>query len=152
MFSLIPWKKKEESRSLAPRDQHPLARLRDEFDEMFDRFLSRWPAPFEVGSTRERFWGFDVEDHDQEVVVKAEVPGFDAGDLDVQVSGQTLTIQAEKKHESKEEQGYSRFYRAVTLPAGINRDRIEARYRNGVLEVHVPKTEEARGKRIPVQA
>ena len=162
MFSLVPWRKRrnEESRSLAPRGRHPLAQLREEFDQLFDRFLSEWPAPLGSELGLDRPWGLDVEDREQEVVVQAELPGFEAGDLDVQVSGNVLTIRAERKHESQEgkgngrhqERGYSRVFRTVTLPAGIDRDKVEARYRNGVLEVHVPKTETARGKRIPVQA
>ena len=162
MFSLVPWRKRsnEESRALAPAGRHPLAQLRQEFDRLFDRFLSEWPAPLGPEFGLDRPWGLDVEERDQEVVVKAELPGFEAGDLDVQMSGNTLTVRAERKHESKEEKGdgrheehgYSRVYRTVTLPPGCDREKIEARYRNGVLEVHVPRTEEARGKRIPVQA
>ena len=160
MFSLIPWrKKKEESRSVAPRGGHPLARLRDDFDELFDRFLSRWPAPFEPGFGLAP-WGFDVEDREQEVVIRAEAPGFEAGDFDVHVSGQALIIRAEQRHDRKdgegagryEEHAYRTFRRTVTLPRGIDPDRIEARYRNGVLEVRVPRTEEARGKRVAVKA
>ena len=160
MFSLIPWKnkaRKEESRSLATRTEHPLARLRDEFDDLFERFLGNWPAPFAGEFGLDHPWGLDVEERDQEVLIKAEVPGFEPGDLDVQVSGNNLTVKAEQKHESKEgngnyeERNYRTFQRTVSLPPGIDPDRIEARYRNGVLEVRVPRTEQARGKRIPIK-
>ncbi len=162
MFGLIPWKKrsKERGRELVPYKGHPLAELRDEFDSLFDRFLSRWPEPFGAGFGGGGFWPLDMEDNDQEVVVKAEVPGFEPGELDVQVSGNLLTVRAEKKEERKgkggnghyEEQRYRTFHRSVTLPPGTNPDQIEARYHSGVLEVHVPKSEEAKGKRIPVKA
>jgi HSP20 family protein len=67
-----------------------------------------------------------------------------------------LTIRAEQKKESDEKkEGYSvserRLQRSLTLPAGTNPDRVEARYRNGVLELHLPKTEESRGRRIEVK-
>lgn len=162
MFHLIPWKKKEESRELVPQRGHPLAELRHEFDALFDRFLGRWDEPFTWDLDLGHSWGLDVEENDQEVVVKAEVPGFSPDELDVQVSGNLLTVQAEQKGESKgkrkggnghyEERHYRTFRRCVTLPPGTDPDRIEARYRNGLLEVHVPRNEAARGKRIPIKA
>src|SRR5215216_1756585 len=107
MFNLIPWKKqnKDKGRELTLYKGHPLAELRAEFDALFDRFLSRWSEPFggELGFGRSQALG--VEDNDQEVVVKAEVPGFEAGDLDVQVSGNLLTVKAEKKKEKKGKDG-----------------------------------------------
>ncbi len=65
MFNLIPWKKrnKEKGRELAPYKGHPLAELRDEFDALFDRFLSRWAEPF-GDLIPSRFGGLDVEDGD----------------------------------------------------------------------------------------
>jgi HSP20 family protein len=164
MFNLIPWKRKgkEKDSELAPYKGHPLATLRDEFDALFDRFLSRWAEPFGWPTGLGRFGGLDVEYGDQEVVVKAEVPGFEPGELDVQVSGNLLTVKAEKKQEKKgkegnglrryEEQRYRSFRQSVTLPPGTDPDKIEARYKNGLLEVHVPRSEQARGKRIQVKA
>ncbi len=161
MFNLIPWKKrnKEKGRELAPYKGHPLAELRDEFDALFDRFLSRWAEPF-GDLIPSRFGGLDVEDGDQEMVVRAEVPGFEPGEVDVQVSGNLLTVKAEKKEEKKgkdgdgryEERRYRTFHQSVTLPPGTDPGKIEARYKNGLLEVHVPKSEQAKGKRIPVKA
>jgi HSP20 family protein len=159
MLNLIPWKKKEKNRELVPRKSHPLAELRDEFDTLFDRFLSRWAAPFSEELGLGRFWALDVEEGDQEVVVKAEAPGFEPDDLDVQVSGNLLTVKAEKKEHKKgkegngryEERRYRTFHRTVSLPPGADPARIEARYKNGLLEVYVPKSEEAKGKRIPVE-
>lgn len=162
MFNLIPWKKKnnnQQGRELTPYKGHPLAELRDEFDSLFDRFLSRWAEPF-GDLIPSRFGGLDVEDGDQEMVVRAEVPGFEPGEVDVQVSGNVLTVKAEKKEQKKgkdgdghyEERRYRTFHRTVTLPPGTDPDKIEARYKNGLLEVHVPKSEEAKGKRIPVKA
>jgi HSP20 family protein len=160
MFDLMPWKKATaKNRELAPYQSSPVAQLRDEFDSLFDRFLARWAEPFEEAS-RGRFWAADVEDNDQEVVVKAEVPGFEPGELDVQVSGNVLTVKAEKKEERKskegnghyEEQRFRTFHRSVTLPAGINPDQVEAHCKNGLLEIHVPKSEQAKGKRIQVKA
>ncbi len=161
MWNLIPWKKKNPEQNgsgLVNQPKNPVAALRNEFDTLFNRFLGQWPTPFAGESGRS--WGLDLEDGDKEVVVKAEAPGFKPAELDVQVSGNLLTIKAEKKQESKGEKGnghyaerrYSSFRRTVTLPPGTEADKIEARYHNGLLEIHVPKSEEAQGKRIPVTA
>jgi HSP20 family protein len=72
----------------------------------------------------------------------------------VQVSGQWLVIDAERKQEGDGTNGFRnerRFQRSVTLPVGVDADKVEARYRNGVLEPHLPKTEEARRRRIQVK-
>jgi HSP20 family protein len=161
MFSLTPWKKSKEIHEgeLVPHKSHPLAQLRDEFDQLFDRFLTRWAEPFGEGPGLDRPWALDLEEGDQEVVVKAEVPGFEPNDLDVQVSGNVLTVKAEHKEEKNGKEGnggyakqcYRSFRRSVSLPPGTDPDRIEAHYKNGLLEVHLPRSEHARGKRIPVK-
>jgi HSP20 family protein len=159
MFNLMPWRKRPaSSTTVMPHEANPLVRLREEFDALFDRFLSHWPAPFEeVGLGR--FWAFDVTDGERELMVRAEMPGFDPNDIDVQVCGQVLTIKAEKRHEKTEktsetrveERHASAYRRTVTLPEGADGDKVEARYVNGVLELRIPKTEEAKGKRIQVK-
>jgi len=160
MFGLVPWKRKhtKKDRELVRRKDHPLAELRDEFDALFDRLLNRWLEPFDWNFGPRRLWGWEVEDNAQEIVVRAEAPGFEPSEVDVQVSGNLLTIKAEKKEEKSkegdghyEERRYRSFHRSVTLPPGVDTSKIEARYKNGVLEVHVPKSEQAKGKRIPVK-
>lgn len=154
MFNIIPWKKKETGRGLTPVKAHPLAELRNEFDALCDRFLGRWSLPrFEDFGRR----GLDLEDRDDEVVVRAEVPGFEANDLDVQVSGQLLTVKAEKKQDKKGKNGFDErshrmFQQTVQLPLGTRLDQAEAKYHNGVLELHVPKEEASRPKKIEVKA
>jgi len=129
-----------------------LEQFRREFDVLFDRFFSDWPAPFEPEAAGVRMWDFDVSDSDNEVIVKAELPGFDDKDLDVQVNDNLLTIKAEKQRKGDGEREYRSFRRTITLPAGTNPDKAQASYHNGVLELHLPKTEQAKGKRIPVEA
>jgi HSP20 family protein len=130
--------------------------MREEFDRMFDQFFRGWPAPWE-GAGRDWHWGLDVREDDGTVVVRAEAPGFEPGDFDLQVRGDQLTLRASHKAEGEEqERGYREWrqqelYRSVTLPAGVDADKVEANYRNGVLTVTLPKTEEGRGRRITVQ-
>jgi HSP20 family protein len=135
--------------ALAPHREFPffLSQMRDEFDRLFDRLAPEgWR------------WGLDVRDEDDAVVVQAEAPGFEAGDIDVQVSDNRLVLRASKKVETKDEKGKVREYReqkcyeSVTLPTGINRDKVEAKYHNGVLTVTLPKSAEGKGKKITVKS
>jgi HSP20 family protein len=158
MFNLIPWKKQVNAGrgELVRADEHPLGRIRDEFEALFDRFLGRWPAPFAGTWGFQPLWGLDMDDTGKEVVVLADAPGFEADDFDVAVSGNVLTIRAERKQEAGDKGNghrYSerRLRRTVTLPAGTDPNQVEAHYRNGVLEVRLPRTAEAQGRRIAVK-
>jgi HSP20 family protein len=155
MFSLIPWKNRRGaigSVSAEPVERQ-LTRLRDEFDSLVSRVWDELPSP--ADDWFGRGWGLDVDENDQEYLVRTEAPGFDAGDFDVQVRGDQLVIRAEHKEERKEEGGsayhHGTFYRSLPLPLGVEPDKIDARYRNGILELHVPKGEQSRGKRIAVK-
>ena len=155
MFSLIPWKKRGDeigSVSAEPVERQ-LTRLREEFDSLVSRFWNDWPSL--GGDWFSRGWGLDVDENDREYLVRSEAPGFDAGDFDVHVSGDQLVIRAEHKVERKEQAGsayhHGTFYRSLPLPLGVEPDKIDARYRNGILELHLPKGEKSRGKRIAVK-
>jgi len=159
MFNLTPWRKKEKNGEQALtrlEDEFPLNQLRREFDTIFDRFFRGWPTPLMADWPADRFWGLDLDDTGNEVVVRAEAPGFEAGDFDIQVSGNLLTIRAQKKHETDQKQdGYQyeerQLQRSVTLPAGVDADKVDARYRNGILELRLPKPPQALGRRIEVK-
>jgi HSP20 family protein len=152
----------QSARPLARRteSEHPLSRLRDEIDSMFNRFFAQWPAPMDWGRGMERFWDVDLEETDKEILVRAEAPGFEPKDFDIHVSGDTLTIRAEHKQETEEKQGesrfwerrYGRFVRSIPLPAPVNAEKVDAHYRNGVLELRLPRTEETPRRRIEVKA
>ena len=155
MFNLTPWKSRSPQRG--GEQAHPLARFRDEMDAMFSQFFGNWPDVLERTFGRDRFWAVDFDENEKEYILKAEAPGFEPQDFDIEVSGNLLTIKAEKKRESKEKKGdhyfeERRFERTVTLPAGANPDQVEAKYHNGILEIHLAKTEDAQRKRIPVKA
>jgi HSP20 family protein len=160
MASLIPWGRgRSRHGDLTTRRADPFSRLQDQFDALWDRFLSNWPMPAEEEFASERFWDVDMEEGDNEVTVRAELPGFDANDLDVQVNNDLLTIKAEKKQEEKAGEGagrrserrYAMYRRTITLPPGTHPEKAEAQFRNGVLELHFARSPEAKGKRIPIQ-
>jgi HSP20 family protein len=137
--------------SLSERRGHPLARLRREMDELFDSFFTGWPAPMSMETGWARPWGLDVTAEGNEMVVRAEVPGFETNDLDVRVQGDVLTIRAERRQEAGQQHGFGRFEEAIRIPAGTDPDKVKASYHNGVLELRLPMPEEARGKRITVR-
>ncbi len=158
MKSLIPWKRRSEERSapaLADRPRDLLAQMRREMDALFDRFFHDWPVMAGHDSWPTLGWGFDVEDGENQIVVRADAPGFEPKDFNVEVVGDTLVLKAEHKEEEKQGDGYryrrGRLYRRVPLPHGVDTDKIEASYRNGVLEIRVPKGEEAKGRRIEIK-
>ena len=153
MFGMTPWKGKEPTRTTW-YPEHPIEKLREEFVGLYDRLFSHLPAMVEP----ERFWKLEVEDNEKEVVVRAEVPGFEAEEFDIQLRGNHLVVKAEHKEETKEkkeetevlERHTRKYERFVTLPAGTDLEKVEARYHSGVLEVKLPKTAEAMARRVPV--
>jgi HSP20 family protein len=129
----------------------PFAWLQREFAPLFERAFPMFP--FEA--TWEPRWGFEMEELENEYVVRAEVPGFEASELEITLAGNVLTLRAEHRRPENEpaaERPYARLERALTLPPGLNLEAMEARYRNGILEVHVPRIPEAQPRRIEVKA
>lgn len=126
------------------------------FDRMVEQFFRGWPALW-AGAGRDWHWGLDLHESDGEIVIRAEAPGFESRDFDIQVRVDQLVLRASHRAEAEEkDRGYrewsrQEFYRSVSLPAGSDPDEVAARYRNGVLTVTLPKTEESKGRRITVQ-
>lgn len=155
MFSLMPRRERE-----AHTLRNPLEWFPREFASLFGRAFPTLPVPFE---TRwEPHWGVETEEMENEYVVRAEVPGFEASELEVLFGNNTLTIRAEHRPPEATasagtvpaaavERSYGRLERTMTLPAGINPEGVTALYRNGVLELHLPKAPEAQTRRIDVK-
>lgn len=137
--------------AMATLSRDPFHRLQDAFDNLFSPLMRHWSGPLLPEFTGMRLWDFDMEANENEVVVRAEMPGFEPDDINVSVEENVLTIEAEKRAEGEQERDYRSFHRTATLPAGIDRDRVAATYRNGILELHIPRKEEAKPKRIHVE-
>jgi HSP20 family protein len=136
----------------ARREYTPIDLLRHEFASVFNRAFPVFP--FEVTWEPEP-WGFGVEELENEIVVRAELPGFEMKELEVELHGNELTIKAkhtEPVEEKAIEPSYAKLERSVVLPVGIVPEKVEASYRNGVLEIHVPRTPEAKPRHIEVKA
>lgn len=161
-MSLSLWKKPRPSPSLAPFNGE-LARLRDEVDRTFDRFFS---DPFAFGliepkDLRSEGWVpvIDMSETDSEVTIRAEVPGIPAKDLDISVSGNTLTIAGQKQEssEKKEENYYhcerrfGSFRRMIELPDTVDTDKVTAETDNGVVTIRVAKKPGAKAKQVEIK-
>ena len=130
--------------------------LRNAMDRMFeDRFL-RPPVPF--GPWAEGSLSVDMYETEDSVVVKAAIPGVQAEEIEVSVTGDTLTIKAETKEEEevqresylRRERRFGSCCRSVTLPGGVEPENAEADYSDGVLTLTFPKAEEVKPKTIKV--
>jgi HSP20 family protein len=144
----------------------PFESLRREIDHLFDDFeWGSWRSPFrralfdvEPFLRGEVKWGkvpaVDVADTATNYEITAELPGLDDKDIEVKFSDGTLTIRGEKKEQKEEkkknyylsERHYGSFQRSFTVPDGVDPDKIEAVFKNGVLMVTLPKTAEAQKK------
>lgn len=134
------------------------------FEEMLKRpFYSPWMPRFrfpEFRELREFTPSVDIFEDGNDVVVKAEIPGMSKDEIDVTITDDVITISGEKKSEEKiEKKDYFRlershgsFFRSLTLPAEIQIDNAKAAFKDGVLEVRIPKTEAAKqkGKKITI--
>ena len=102
----------------------------------------------------------DVSETDEEILIKADLPGVDEKDLSVSLSGTNLLIKGEKKEEKEEkgkhfhriERSFGSFQRTVALPVAVDSSRIKAEYGKGVLEIHLPKKSEVKPQQIPVSS
>jgi len=141
-----------------------LTGLRREIDSLFDNFTRGWPSwptlrsPFDIGpfGRLETSFGMtipatDLVEEDKIYELTAEMPGLNAENVDVSVSGNMLMIKGEKKEEKEEkgkntylsERRYGSFQRSFELPDSVDKDKIDAKFENGVLTVTMPKTAEA---------
>jgi len=125
--------------------------FRREMDALIEHFFTGSPAPAGQEGGSQRFWGLTMNQEGNEVIVRAEVPGFEDRDLDVQLNDDVLTIRAEKKQEGEGEQRYESYSRTITLPPGVDAEKAQATCQHGVLELRFPRAQQAQGKRIPIQ-
>ena len=134
-----------------------LSPFRKEMDRLWNRFLGETP----FARTFNEMWSpsVDISETKDDFVVKAELPGLEAKDVNVSISGDVLTIKGEKKAEEEEkDEHYHRverysgsFQRVFQLPSGVKADKVEASFDKGVLKVTLPKVEEAKKKEIEVK-
>jgi HSP20 family protein len=133
--------------------------FRNEIDRLFEDFFS----PGAGRQLAERGLDFvpnlEVREQDQDYLVRVDLPGMKPEDVSIDVDQNVLTVRGERKREQQETRGgyayseasYGSFMRSVQLPQGVDASKVEARMEHGVLEIAIPKGEEARPRKIPVR-
>ena len=147
MSSLIRWDPFGDRSSF----HHSIDRL---FDESFVRPGFGFIAPISAANL-----AIDMYETKDDVVVKAALPGIKPEQVEVTITGDTLTIRGESKEENevkeenyvRKERRFGSFSRCVTLPSGLKADKADATFENGVLTLKIPKTEESKPKTIKVK-
>jgi HSP20 family protein len=137
------------------RSLAPFRSLRTEFDQLFDDFMHGLPAVW--GGERQSGWGVDMQESDDAIVIRADAPGFDADDFDVEIRGDNLVLCAcQSEEKTQDEEGYQwqkrELYRSIPLPTHVDADKIDAQYRSGVLSVKLPKSEKTKSRKIQVKS
>ncbi len=145
MFELTPWRPFGELRT-----------LRREMDKLWEDFFGGQ----ELVST-DGVWvpAIDISETKDAIIVRAEIPGMDVKDIEINLTGDILTIKGEKKQKTEEkdenfhriETRYGAFQRAIRVPVSVDSDKIQAKYEKGVLKITLPKKEEAKPKQIEVK-
>lgn len=143
---------------------HPIADMERAFDQFFGR---RWPSLWSDTPAVDTLFEFeglrlpslDVIDRDNEVVIRAEIPGIDKKDINLSLADGVLTIKGQTSNESKEEKGdyyrhdisSSSFARSVAVPSTVDGSNVVANIKDGILEVKLPKTATSKRQNIAVQ-
>lgn len=139
-------------RSLEPSLPSSMSELMEEF----------WRSPFGGFSMFERaeYPAMDVIEGENEITVKAELPGLEAKDVDISLENNQLILKGEKKLESEEkkdnyhriERSYGSFFRSVPMPVKVKQEGIKARFDKGILHITLPKDEAAKSRKIEIEA
>lgn len=145
---------------LRSRGETDIRTLRDEMDRLFNSFFDEWPV---AGLSRKENGGWipavDIQETENEYTLRAEIPGMDVKDVEVSLADNVLTLKGEKKIEKEEKKKnyhhvecrYGAFHRTFQLPPNVDDKNVKAECSKGVLTVHLPKSPEAKPKKIEVK-
>lgn len=132
-----------------------LVSMRTDLDHLFNTFFGNRIEE------KEGFWSpvLDIEENNGNLIVKAELPGMKKDDIKVSVRDNILTISGERKQETETkdktfhriERCYGEFHRVITLPSEVDADKVKASYKDGILNITLPKPESAKPKQIDVE-
>ena len=147
MMNLVKWSPWREMPTLS-------GRLNRFFDDPFFN-ISRLADDSDMG-----MWNpvVDLYEKDDSFMIKAELPGVDKNDIKIDLKDRLLTLSGERTYDNevkeenyyRRERTYGKFQRAFTLPADVDSDKIKAEYKDGVLQIEVPKPEEKKAKQVTV--
>jgi len=147
--------------NMIPRNkpENPFLALQKDIDEVFDNFFFEPTRPATLFESR---WipRIDVEEDSGLIRIKAELPGMNESDIDLTIAGNVLTIAGEKKEEEKKEKEgrciiserfFGSFSRSITLPIGVQADKIKAEFKGGILNIEIHLEESKQSKKIEIK-
>lgn len=150
-MAIVRWYERPDPRGLGGQ----MERMQREMNRLFSDFFGRGAAPVQSGV----FPPLNVTEDQENLYVRAELPGILPDDLEISVEGETLSLRGERRLPAAENVSYhrreresGRFRRILTLPARINPDAVDASFKNGVLKMVLPKAEEAKPKQIRIKS
>ena len=158
---LVPFRhrRREAARSGA---LSPFERMHEEMDRIFDDFLPQIAGGRDVGHRAGILASVDLSESDDALELTADLPGMEEDDIDVTLRDGALVIRGERKHESEEkkknyhrtERAYGAFTRTIPLPCDVEEDGVKAKFKKGVLTVHLPKSQSAKEqeRKIAIQS
>ncbi|CAH1696180.1 Hsp20/alpha crystallin family protein [Hyphomicrobiales bacterium] len=163
---LIPWGRNNNQAPSVYRDEdrNPFLSLHREvnrlFDDVFRGFDSRLPAFGSLSSFAGSWPSVEISETDKEIKVTAEIPGLEEKDVEVLIDDGVLTLKGEKRSETEDkekqfsERFYGRFERRIPLGVEVEEDKIDARFKSGVLSIVLPKSAKAQSqvKRIAIKS
>jgi len=134
-----------------------MSTMREDMERLFDSMLGRYPRERE-----QALWApaVDVEETNEAMIIRAELPGVNREDIKVRVAEDTVTISGERKYEAEQkdrtfhrvERAYGAFQRTIVLPVSVQGDKAAASYKSGVLELVLPKAERVKAREITVES
>ncbi len=144
MVDLVSWNPYREFHNVAERLNRAFSGTPARRDE--EMSLGTWLPPVDIAEDKDR------------IVLTAELPGFKEDQIEIQMEGGVLTLRGERKFEDEKEgrnfhrveRSYGQFVRSFTLPNNVDREKIKATFHNGLLEIALPKREEAKPRQIPI--
>lgn len=153
-MALIPWKS---YRTWDPFEE--MGGMQERINRLFDDTFERLPVAHR--ETLERTWSpaVDIYEDKENIIVKAELPGMKKEEVSIEVRDGVLTLTGERKHEQETkkenfhriERTYGKFSRSFTFPDSVKVDKVKANYKDGVLEITLPKDEKAKTRAIPIK-
>jgi HSP20 family protein len=136
-----------------------LSSLQSEMNRLFNTFFDTPTTAGNGGAVRRWVPSMDLVETDEHFVLRADLPGLTDGDVSIELEDNVLTVSGERKaeHEEKKEgfyrmeRSFGQFRRSLTLPEGVDAEKIAATFDKGVLEVRIPKPEERKPRRVAIQ-
>ncbi len=154
MFNMNPLNPGQTFQDVKNMGERSLQQFQKDFNALFQRYFGEtqgMPVPNPMSAfDSSNFWDFRVEEKENEIVVRAEIPGFEREDISIELQNNELTINAQRVQECGGQQNLRKFNRSVQVPNNVQEDQIQANYRNGILEIRIPRSEPAKGKKIPI--